>query len=131
MKTVVYKYQAKRYECTKITDNGGEDIEFIFNPPINAKMLISETVVEITGGVGKTKISHLPDGDTVPRLFAGGKWHVLEGFTVSCGSVIKKNADEEYLRVLSEFCEELSKRVEKLEEQNAHLLNLMTQKIKL
>ena len=131
MKTVIYKYQAKRYECTKITDNGGDDIEFIFDPPINAKMLISDTVVEIDGGVGRTKISRLPDGDTAPKLFTRGRGHMLEGFTVSRGSIIKKNADEEHLRNLSEFCEELSKRVEKLEEQNAHLLNLMTQKIKL
>lgn len=131
MKTIIYKNRAKRYECAEILDRGGDDLEFIFELPIDCRMTISDTVVEIKGGVGKTKLSRIPEGDVSPKLFIGGKVHTLEGFTVSRGAVIRKRADEEYIRNLSEFCEELSKRVEELENKNEELIKLMTQKIKL
>ncbi len=131
MKTVIYKIRAKRYECAEILDRGGDDLKFVFELPINARMLISDSVVEIKDGIGKTKLSRISDGDVSPKLFIGGKVHTVEGFTVSRGAVIRKRADEEYIRNLSEFCEELSKKVEKLEIKNEELEKLMTQKIKL
>lgn len=131
MKTIIYKIRANRYECTEVLDRGGDDLEFIFELPVSCRMTLSDTVVEIEGGVGKTKLSCIAEGDITPKLFIGGKVHTLEGFTVSRGAVIKKRADEEYVRNLAGFCEELSKRVEELENKNAELMKLMTQKIKL
>ena len=131
MKTIIYKIRANRYECADVLDGGGDDLSFIFELPISCRMTISGTVIEIEGGIGKAKLSSIPEGYVTPKLFLGGKVHTLEGFTVSRGAVIKKRADEEYIRNLSEFCEGLSKRVEALEIKNAELINLMTQKIKL
>ena len=130
MKTIIYKKRAKRYECVEIRDGGGDEIEFIFDLPINAKMTLSGAVVKIENGVGRVKLKRLPEGDISPKLFLGGRIHMPEGFTVTGGAVIRKPAGEEYLRHLSSFCEELSRRVEALERRADEIQNKITQKIK-
>ena len=130
MKTIIYKKRAKRYECVEIRDGGGDEIEFIFDLPINAKMTLSGAVVKIENGVGRVMLKRLPEGDISPKLFLGGKIHTPEGFTVTGGAVIRKPAGEEYLRHLSSFCEELSERVGELESKTDEIQNKITQKIK-
>lgn len=130
MKTIIYKKCAKRYECAEIRDGGGDEIEFIFDLPINARMTLSEAVVDISDGVGRVNLKRLPEGDIFPKLFLGGRIHMPEGFTVSGGAVMRKPVGEEYIRHLSHFCEELSGRVEELERKTEEIQNKITQKIK-
>ncbi len=131
MKTIIYKKRLNQYECTEIQDGGGDRVKFVFDYPINAKMLISKTVVNVADGIGMTSIKKIPEGDVSPKLFSGSSVYTLEGFTVNKGAIIRRCADENYIRNLGRFCEELSIRFEKLEKQNEQLQTLMTQKIKL
>ena len=130
MKTIIYKTCINRYECVEIRDGGGDEIEFIFDIPLNARMTLSGVVVDIFDGVGRVKIKKLPEGDISPKLYLGGRIHMPEGFTVTGGAVIRKPAGEEYLRHLSSFCEELSARIEVLERKADEIQNKITQKIK-
>ena len=131
MKTIVYKMRLNRYECVELHDDGSDEIKFVFEHPINAKMLISESVVNVCDGIGITSTKKLPEGDVTPKLFLGSGVYILEGFTVSRAAVIRKPADENYIRNLGKFCEELSQRVEKLEKRDEELQTLITQKINL
>ena len=131
MKTIVYKMRLNQYECIEIHDNGGDRIKFVFEFPIKAKMLISKTVVDIADGIGMTSIKKIPDGDVTPKLFVGSSVYTIEGFTVNSGTVTRKAIDENYIRNLGKCYEELSHRVENIENQSKELQSLMTQKIKL
>lgn len=129
MKIIIYKMRAKRYECAEIRDSGGDELQFIFEVPLNATLTLGKEAVKIKDGAGKTSVSRLPEGDIVPKLFSGGKIYYPEGFTVTQGTVLRKCPDEEYMRSLASFCEELSGRISVVEKEIIEIQDKITQKI--
>lgn len=130
MKTIIYKTPIEYYECADIIDNGGDEIRFIFDKPIDAKLTIGSKSYAVAGGVCRARIDSLSDGEIKPKLHTGGRTLDIEGFFCRDGVLIKKCNGEEYARHLGEKYGELTKRIALLEEITDSLSEKITQKIK-
>ena len=115
MKTIIYKKRLGRYECVKITDNGGKDFKIVFDEPIDGKLSAGKGVFDVRSGVSTGLIASLGEGEIVPKLYSERKQLPLEPFTVSCGAVLPSRVNDEYARHLGEHYEILKVRIDTLE----------------
>lgn len=114
MITLFYQRQFGKFECVRITGEG-KDIRFLFDEPINARLLVNGRICEIKNGDGVLSSSLLKNGICEPTLYVGKRSEKIGSFLVKCGSVSYNQPDFEYTRELSRHLETLRKKVDGLE----------------
>ena len=104
MKIIVYENRANSYECTYIREDGSDEIKIIFDEPFDAKLTVSEKVIDVKSGISTVAISDIGEGEISPVLFLGARLFNLEPFIVKGGALIGKNPDANAVRAISERC---------------------------
>ncbi|MBO7304224.1 MAG: hypothetical protein J6V09_03295 [Clostridia bacterium] len=117
MKTIIYKKRLGEYECTKITDSGGDRFKMVFDEPLDGKLTVGEEIFTLAGGVATGLVSSLGEGEIRPKLYCGAQSVPIESFIVNGGNIHPARVDDGYVRRLAEFCSALSNRVGELEKQ--------------
>ena len=130
MKTIIYKTIAKSYKIAEIKQDADNKINFIFESPINAKLLINGFSYDVKGGVASIDIPPCFVGELTPTLYIGPTPYKLEGFIVSNGAITKLPFDEEYIISIGKLCDELYKRTEKIEAVLLEIEEKISKKIK-
>lgn len=121
MSKVYYEKRLGNYECTRVRNDENPDITFLFSPPIDATMVIGNSVSEkIVCGACTVKLSQIPAGECKPIVYKSGKMEKVESIVI-CHGVSRKNPDEEYIRALGKNLFELS---EKLNEHSEKLFEI-------
>ena len=101
MSKVYYEQRCDRFECVDVINDGSDTLSFIFDIPIDGKLVIGErTAKQIHGGVCKIKLSEIKEGECKPLVHKNGICHRLESINVGKG-VSRKSPDDEYIRKLS------------------------------
>lgn len=108
---VYYEKRLRAYECTKVKNDENPEVTFLFSPPIDATMLIGNSISEkITGGACTIKLSRIPAGECKPIVYKNGRMEKVESIVI-CHGVSRKNTDEEYIRTLGKDLYELSEKL--------------------
>ena len=129
MTTIFYKKILGRYEISEISNLPGEEITFEFEEPVDGKLLISNSVFDICGGVCRIIAARLPEGEIAPKLYTGWGMHKIEGFIFKHGAVIQKAPDSDYVRRLSITVDAILHRMDAIEKALGELENKTERKI--
>lgn len=116
MKTIIYEKRLGRYECVKITDNGGDGFKIIFEEPLNGKLTLGDGIFDVVSGVATGCVSKLCEGEIQPVLYCGSRLVSVEPIILSDGRLLFSHTDDEYVRRLSEHYEILAKRIGAIED---------------
>ncbi len=115
MITLVYEKRSEGYELASFCRNGGDDVRFIFELPINARLIIESTEYRIKDGLLKLPSSKLPDGEISPKLICGRGIQILSPLIVKSGIVIPAPYNTEDIIDIRALCEKLKRRLDHLE----------------
>ena len=116
MKTIVYGKRNGEYECLRIEKRAdASSPTFAFEEPISGKLVIGSYLLSVENGVTCEDISELKDGEYTPVLFCGNYPIRLEPIIVLDGGVLRKAADDEYIRRLGGICDALCRRLDETE----------------
>ena len=115
MTTIFYKKILGLYEISEISEVCDGCIRIEFEEPLNAKLVISDLVLDVSCGVCSINADKLSDGEYAPKLYTGTVMQSIEGFIVKKGAVIQKNYDDDYVRRLSGTVDTLLHRIQSLE----------------
>ena len=130
MTTIIYKFILGRYLITDIIQNEADEICIKFDTPIDAKLIICDTVVKVECGVARIKAERLKDGRIAPMLYLKNTVSTMEEFILSRGAVIKSRLDEKAIRELEEVTDGILKRLNAIEKSLNEAWDKITQEIK-
>ena len=117
------------YEIDKIEEHTGDGIKIMLEAPIDAKLILGDSVHIVIGGVCNIQKSKLSDGDFIPKLYTSRGMTLLEGFIIKHGAVIRKNPDADYVRRLADCVDGLYTRVLSLENSLEEIQDKISRKI--
>ncbi len=114
MNKLYYEKRDGIYECVRLLCDGSDIIEFIFDTPLEAKLIINGKPYNIKNGSGAVTFSEKKRGECIPVLYSGGTYTPLEGFLIGTG-VSRKNPNSDYIRNMSEKVFALKNKLSELE----------------
>ncbi len=129
MKIIVYKLRLGSYEIAKITDSPEGRISFIFDEPIDAKLMLSGRVCTVRRGRGELDIRDMSDGSYTPRLISASGTHELESFRLFGGAISHREVSDERIRTLIDTVSELLKKSEALEKKLSEIESKMESRL--
>ncbi len=94
--------------------DGSDIIEFVFDSPINAKLVIKDKMYDIQNGAVAITVSESDRGECAPRIYSGGVYTDIESFIIGVG-VMRKHPDADYIKSLSDKIFALKNKMKELE----------------
>ena len=117
MSKIYYEKRDFGFECVGVANDGADTLRFIFNTPIDGRLIIGDRISEkISGGVSTVKLSQIPEGECKPSVYKSGKHYKLESIIIGKG-VSRKAPSDEYIRSLGKEIFLLKERLSSLDKE--------------
>lgn len=119
MTTIIYKNLVNRYIIDSCFEAVGDGVAIEFCEPIDAKLIVGSEIFRVENGV--CRITAVPEGEILPKLYTGTGMHELESFVYRNG-VATPNRDK--TEMIAELFRAVDSILERLTEAEKEILEL-------